>query len=657
MAVKDYVGLAADLITQDSGRDAMFARIDKIWRIEWGLPPELKAKGWIKEVRSTDGHDALRGVTRILSSRIPSITVWPTSPDPADQEKADAQERALRWFMSVALQRGKTTALRDVVMSAARYDEVCGQIIYLPYQKKMLKGFGAGTASSDAANDRRLQAMERSGPFSIIVRNPRFVHSLYSEYGVEAVCYATIWPTKNVISFYGERAKAIKAKYDKEGRGGAPAYAVWDMCDYDRRVVFAIPLVSGTSRLPELADDLPKGAEVLMDDKNDLGFIPWICRVGGTSLETDSENTHIPMLYSIDHANQYDIQNTLNTIVFSEAVAHAGAPRGKRSGPGSENATVEYGDPAQDIVLPPGAEYERMEPPAIDQGLIQLSNWVQAASEKSTIPRVLQGGNTPNAAFASLNLAVQSGMITIDPYKKLAEQWLSDAVIQMLLWVKKVGDPVEAFEQKKDEVTGKMSLETYTLNPDDINEKGMRIDVTLEADIPVDRQSKIQGASVLQKMGMPKRAALEAVGETDANALLDEARYEAFEDFFLQRIFSKLSQQDQLEFMGKQQEMQMQAQMAMQEQQMAMQQAQQQQAQQPPQQPEVPFPQYRPPGSEMEETGQPGPEVAAGTPPGIEGVEGGGWDPSQGGLPPALAQPGATREMQTGMTQGGEELA
>jgi hypothetical protein len=50
------------------------------------------------------------------------------------------------------------------------------------------------------------------------------------------------------------------------------------------------------------------------------------------------------------------------------------------------------------------------------------------------------------------------------------------------------------------------------------------------------------------------------------------------------------------------------------------------------------------------------------TPPGpanqgIPGVGGAGFDPNQGGLPPATVAPGATREGQTGLTQGGAPIA
>ena len=52
--------------------------------------------------------------------------------------------------------------------------------------------------------------------------------------------------------------------------------------------------------------------------------------------------------------------------------------------------------------------------------------------------------------------------------------------------------------------------------------------------------------------------------------------------------------------------------------------------------------------------GQPGP--VPGPEGGIPGVGGPGFDPNQGGIPPAMANPKATREMQTGQTRTGEEV-
>jgi len=358
------------------------------------------------------------------------------------------------------------------------------------------------------------------------------------------------------------------------------------------------------------------------------------------------------MLFSVDHGNQYDIQNTMETLLFSETVQHAASPRWKKSGPGAENIGIGYGDPLQAAVVETGQDITPLQPPLLDEGLMKLSQWVSDKIQKSTIPPILQGGGQGQTRnFSALSMSVQSGMITIDPYKKLAEQWLSDACIQMLLWVKQGGEPIKAFEKKKDTLTGKNVLNAYTLEPDDINEKGMRIDVTLEAEIPIDKIQRINGATMLQRMGLSKRNALEQVGETDADASLDESRSEAIEEFFLKRFFDKLNMKDQVEFQTALETMR--AGIQMQAQQAAAQMQQQQQAQQVQMQQQA---QFQLPGGGGPP--QSGPEGSPLTPPGAAGldIEGQGWNPAQGGSPPAGAAPGETFEGQTGMTRGGTEI-
>jgi hypothetical protein len=465
-----------------------------------------------------------------------------------------------------------------------------------------------------------------------------------------------MWPVKNLLSFYGEAdgAKTIRAM--QQGKILPPQYyMVFDVSDYSNRLIMAMPSERATMTLPDLKGGWPKDTVTILDASNELGFIPWICRMGGTGLESDSERNHIPMLFSVDRGNQYDIQNTMETLLFSEAVQHAASPRWKKSGPGAENIEVQYGDPQQAAVVLPGQDIAPLQPPVLDEGLMKLSGWVAEKIQKSTIPPILQGGQMgQNRNFAALSMSVQSGMITVDPYKKLAEQWLSDVCIQMLLWVKQGGEPIKAFDKKKDPLSGKNELHVYTLNPDDINEKGMRIDVILEAEIPVDKVQRINGATMMQRLGVSKRDALEAVGETDADATLDAARFEAMEEFFLKRFFDKLNMKDQIEFQTALEQMragiqlqaqQATAQMQMQQQQQ-MQQAQQQQAQQS---------QFQMPGGGGPP--QPGPEASPMTPPGAAGpgVEGQGWNPAEGGASPAGAAPGETFEGQTGMTRGGTE--
>jgi hypothetical protein len=275
-----------------------------------------------------------------------------------------------------------------------------------------------------------------------------------------------------------------------------------------------------------------------------------------------------------------------------------------------------------------------------------MSEWITNRVEKSTVPRVLQGGNVPSQVFSTLNLAVESGMITIDPYKRVIERWLSKSAVQMLQWVAYQKEPLEVSVFTKD-LEGSKNIDVFVIDPTDLPKNQPRIDFSLQASVPVDKVSRINGANMMQQMGVSTRAVLEEVGETNATGLIEEAEYEAMEKFMLQRFFQKITAQDELAIQAQQQQLQMQAQAATMQMQMAAQQAaaQEQQQQGPPQR--------------ETRRGRTAPRPNPTTPPGAAGpgVEGQGFDPSVGGTPPVQAEPGTNQERQTGLASGGQGLA
>src|SRR3990172_6012039 len=544
--IDEYLELAKDAVEADESRDKMFMRQDKMWRMEWDKEAELrKLFPWMHPIRSSDAHDSLRGVQRILSKREPAITVWPASDDPVEIETADRIEKSLKWFWKTTLQKSRSNALADIVMSAARYDEVTGQVIFIPYQKDLLEGFlvKSKDKAAQARFEKRAEAMEKAGPFSIIIRNPLSVHATYSEYVVEQVVYASVWTPTDIVNFYGASAQEMQTKIDTDK--AEEQYAVIDITDHSNRFTFAIPVHDGFLVASSFKTLGAKDAITILDKKNTLGFIPWICTMGGTELEPDEAHKRIPMLYSIDQSGQYDTQNLLGSIVVGEAISHAAAARRLKSGPGAEDMEVNYGDPALDIVARPGQDYKPLERPQLDQALFQLYGVMGQQMQKSTLPPVLQGGAVPSQTFSTLNLAVQSGMVTIDPYKRLGERWVSEACLQMLEWVRKHGEPVTAMVRRKNDAGDKI-IEKFQILPSDLGETTRQIDVEFQAETPVNKPAMIQGASLLKQLGAPTRVALEEAGETNARGLMEEATFELLEKFFLQRIITRISAQDQM---------------------------------------------------------------------------------------------------------------
>lgn len=400
-----YQGLAAEMVDADRGRDRMLAAMDAMWQARWSLPPRVAELGWVHKVVSTDPHDALRAGTRVLSSVAPRIRLTVTGGSGTAIEHADEVERALAWHVHNASRRRRTAVLRDVVLSALLYDEVTAQVVYLPHQAEAVSGFGL--------DGRRQAAAARYGPFALLVRNPRQVHVRASDWMTEAVVFVRSLPAAEARAFWG----AAAADLPDAGR-----VTVFDYMDVDARAVWAEP------------EDGGMAVEILRAEHG-LPFLPWVARSGGTTLADAPEHQRVPLLYSVYQAGQWDTQNIVETLLASEAIAYAAAPRLKVEGP-TDGVEVDYGEPGRPAWVPPGHTLETLAAPALDAGLAGIAERVGARMAKSTVPRILQTAEFPQGtAFATLNLATESGIKALTPYRELAEAALAEICMQMLNWL------------------------------------------------------------------------------------------------------------------------------------------------------------------------------------------------------------------------------
>jgi hypothetical protein len=167
-----------------------------------------------------------------------------------------------------------------------------------------------------------------------------------------------------------------------------------------------------------------------------------------------------------------------------------------------------------------------MDAPGLDASLSTIADRVAKRIDKSTVPRVLQTGDYPaGMAFATLNLATQSGLKSLAPYKDLAEQALAGIFTQMLNWIAFDGRPVLAYHQGR---AG--SGEQVVLDPADVDPGQLYLEVELSADIPADRASRIEAAATaVRELGYSRTRALEFIGESDPSVILEEARRERLE--------------------------------------------------------------------------------------------------------------------------------
>jgi hypothetical protein len=163
---------------------------------------------------------------------------------------------------------------------------------------------------------------------------------------------------------------------------------------------------------------------------------------------------------------------------------------------------------------------------------------------KSTVPNVIQSVDFPSEwAFATLNLAVQSGVKVLTPAKELANRALADIFRQMFYWIDYSGDTVVAYPtSQKIEFPqlegGQLDLEAtpiimpgqveqVEIGPDDFDVDHLHIEVQLEADIPTDKMGRGNLAVTLnERLQYTTRQSLHDVGVGDPGAMMEEWKQE-----------------------------------------------------------------------------------------------------------------------------------
>jgi hypothetical protein len=510
----DYQQIAHQMVEQDREKDQMMAAMEAMWQGNWQLPREIADLRWIHKVVSTDPHDALRAGVRVLSSVGPRVKVMPLGPGETNQAQTEQVERALSWLFHQANRRRQSSVLRDVVLSALLYDEVIAQVVYLPHQIEALKAAGGDT--------RRLEMAKRFGPFAILVRNPRHVHVRYSDWMPEAVLHKRVMPVDEVIQFWGKQARKLRRSIKSENDSILRYATVYDYMDLDCRVVWAYLHEHAEAVMPGAGLDGEYRAVEIMREEHNLGFLPWVAKVGGTTLPQSSAHQRVPMLYSVFQAGQWETQNILETLLTSEVIAYASAPRLKVEGP-TDGVEVDYGEPGRMAYVPPGHNLSLLSPPGLDSSLAVIANRFGERIGKSTVPRVLQTADYPSGtAFATLNLATQSGLKSLTPYQELAEQALADVFTQMLDWVAYVDKPVITYAPGRENAG-----EQVLLDPRQVEVKDLFVEVELTADVPLDKVSRINAAATaVRELNYSRSRALEYVGEGDPGVIMEEARRE-----------------------------------------------------------------------------------------------------------------------------------
>ncbi len=600
-----YTKRVSKFVERDRPLREMQEAMERLAHLQYQLPKSLDSLEWMRAVKTTAPYDYIRAGSRALHGLTQRPIIDPISvlkavkgsPE-SDLAKATANEweTALRWQFDRAVDR--TAMLReDIPRSALMYDEIVGQVIHLPSQIKAIEKIGG--------NPMRQKAAMRHGQFAIDLHNPKDVHVRYSKYMAEEIALVQVVGPQEIADFWNN----AKLKQLIEDEKAEEHYVLVDYMSYDGRAVFCYP-GNQIEPMVRAAEDNDKAIiSILMEDL-EYPFLPWFATVGGSVLENQPDRQRFPLLYGIWRAEQWVTANIVASLAISEVIAEAARPDFIGTGPNVEDIEYDHGEPGGMMRVPPGNQVIPTQQRAIDPALREA--WDRFMADMgTTLPRILVTAEAvPDEPFAGYNMRLRQGLASILPYKHLAERATAQIYEKMLLWCHYSGTPIQGYYDDK----------LYQIESDDINPDALYLSVMLEPDVAIDQQQRTNTAVMqARELKRPMEDILKEMGETDPQGAMKRWSKEQIFMAELQGVLQAI----QMETSGQLQQMAQQMAMQMHEQMMQQQQAQQEQA---------------------------------GSPAGLAPGTGTGFDPSMGGAPYSQANPGATREMQSGMTRMGEEV-
>lgn len=555
MNLDDYISLAEGLYDTYAERNSLYQHIDSMFYKQWDFPAGMP--DWVMKVVSTDPADAILTTVRTFATVKPRFKVMPMLPNQANRDRANEIETAIAYNFKQAGRRNDASVVWDVMMSAALYSEVAAQVIYLPYQEKILDVMGKDT--------RRVKAAKRFGDFAFIIHNPCNVYPEWSEYGLEGVLTIRVQSVDEFMDTWGEKAKSIVS--EKDYLDGKVSYVTsFDYHNYETRCVWGV--YSDTSDIAIKGN----GIKILEED-NKLGFIPYAIKRWGNSLTSDADKRVMPLLQSVYDSGQWDMLNVFESLDASLALKRASKPEYAAELPAGQSIEIDNTDPSGVAELPPGTrQFTPLPSQSVDQRVAMQKNEFKSGIWQSTVSRILQTLEFPSGtAYSSVNQLLSQATSSLSPYRMLGESALAEVAHQMLCWLKYYGKEygkVDLYGQYDDKsnIGKEVRISSDTIDPD-----ALQIEVILTADTPVDQLQKINGAVLMyQNFKVPQDELLEDLGMGDPADLRKRRDLEDYKNAYIANDLQKIQMQTQLEF--QQQQMQMQAGIQQQQQEQAMQQ-------------------------------------------------------------------------------------
>lgn len=630
--ISQYEEMVRQMVKRDDDLISFLEDIDDVVHGEWNLPPDVENLDWVAPYVSSDPSSALDTAVRTLSSEEFEIFIEALSPDKGVRDKLDKLEYWLKWQLRMADYRTDKNLVDDIARSACTYDRCAIHVTHLGMELEAMED--AGLDVEKWKND-----VGTYGKFAYKLANAKEIFFQRGKWGLEAVAHVYKCRISEAIADYGPLAIELKKAYEERGFDDFWVTVV-DLTTKEKRVVW----VSEGTTLTDYGDVTVSDTDPMMPSKwvlihrdRTLPFIPWAIRSGGTDLETESKHKVKPLLGRVVLTNLHDIQNTILSLTYSEAIATSAAPRYAVIGPQGNIVSVDYRDPTRLMPVPEGHELIPLDTRTVDEGMLHLSDRIKAMMDRETVARFLQNLDMPDGvAYASINAVMQAAISALDRYKDLSENVLSDVCVIMLKYMTARKDVDIIYGSEEEGSQAYVSWEDYDVDR-------LYIRAELSANAPTDYMQRINAAVAMnQQLKFPLEEAYRFLNVPNPKQIIDRHTQETMDSFAVQQYLMQIQAMNQIKI-------QQAAQAAAQQQSMAMQQAQAQSARaQGMGRGPVQNPRNTPSAAPRSEEERAAFELA-------RMMGGRNFNTGQGGEPPATTSPGSTREVVTGRDRGGNQ--
>lgn len=553
MKLDEYFELSQGLVDWYSERNDLYANIDRMFYMDWDMPGGMPA--WVMKVVSTDPHDAVMTTVRTFATLKPRFKLIPMMNNEANRNRANEIETAISYNFEQAGRRNDASVVWDVMLSASLYADVAAQVIYLPYQEKILKAMGKDT--------KRVEAAKRFGDFAFIIHHPGNVYPEWSEYGLEGVLTCRVQSVDEFMNTWGKLANKLVS--EKDYQDGKVSYVTsWDYINYEKRCVWGVCSEADTVQVTG-------NGVMILEEENKLGFIPYAIRRWGNSLSTATNERVMPLLQSIYNSGQWDMLNSMESLDASLTIARAAQPQFAAELPPGQSIAIDNTEPAGVAELPAGTRnFTPLPNQSVDPRLNNMKGQFVGKIWQSSVAKMLNTLEFPSGTpSSSVNQVLATATSSLAPYRMLGENALGEIAHQMLCWLKYFGKEygeVDLYGQYEDKskMGQEIRISSKTIDPD-----ALTIKVSLTADLPIDQLQRMNAAVLaFQNFPVPSAELVEDLGYGDPAELAKRRHLEDMERTYLEADRQRIAMMPQMEMQQQQMQMQMEQQQAAQSQQM-----------------------------------------------------------------------------------------